>query len=218
MLLIALLTLGLGAPVANARPRHKVPDIRSAPRVRMAPRRVMTIPLTVHVASHRGRALVSNWRVRAWVDRANDALRPHGIRLELHAVKGLPGNLGTVTRWRHRRALAAHAPHDGTAHVFVVDRLELFATHRGDRSVRGMHWRYRGFRRGLTRREYVVVTGDAPRTTLVHEVGHLFGLRHDARMDNLMCSCRRGPSQLFSRTQGQQMRRGARRFLQRSRR
>ena len=81
-----------------------------------------------------------------------------------------------------------------------------------DRGVRGMHWRYRGLSKRLQGRQYVVVNVDAPSTTLVHELGHLFGLGHDRGRHNLMCSCRRGV-QYFSVSQGFVMRREARSYF-----
>ena len=59
--------------------------------------------------------------------------------------------------------------------------------------------------------------GDAPATTLVHELGHLFGLDHDFGQQNLMCSCRVGPQQVFTRAQGVEIRRGAAQFVSRIR-
>jgi hypothetical protein len=199
--------------------RHKVPDLRKAPPVAAhTPYSSIELPLTVHVVTNRGRAVVSSRRIVKWVERANRELRPFGIRVAVKRVLAVPVGYGHVTKWRQRRGLAKLSHKDGSVHVFVVDRLELFAARKADRAVRGMHWRYRGVSRKLANREYVVVTSDAPQTTLVHEFGHLFGLRHASGTSNIMCSCRRGPNQHFTRGQGMKMRDGARRFIRRQRR
>jgi hypothetical protein len=217
--LIAFLIIGLASSTAYAEKRHKVPDLRKAPTAaaRAAHSRIH-LPLTVHVATNRGRAVVSSRRVAKWVERANRELRRFGISVSVRAIVPVPLGYGHVTKWRQRRGLARLSPKDGSVHVFVVDRLELFAPRRADRSVRGMHWRYRGVSRKLANREYVVVTSDAPQTTLVHEFGHLLGLRHEPGTNNLMCSCRRGPGQHFTAGQGAKMRSGAGRFIRRQRR
>jgi len=217
--LIAFLVIGLASPTVLAEGRHNVPDLRKAPPVaaRGAYSRI-ELPLTVHVVNRRGRAAVSSRRIVKWVERANEELRPFGISVYVRRVLPVPVGYGHVTRWRQRRGLARLSNRDGSVHVFIVDRLELFSPRRADRAVRGMHWRYRGVSRKLAHREYVVVTSDAPQTTLVHEFGHLFGLRHADGMHNLMCSCRRGPGQHFTAEQGVKMRDGARRFIHRQRR
>ena len=137
------------------------------------------------------------------------------------AVVSMPRGYERATRWRERRQLASRAPRDGTIHVFVVNEVDVGLRRgrsRTGRVVRGMHWRYRGVRRELKGREYVVVANHAPVTTLDHEVGHVFGLRHHQGDDNLMCSCREGPEQGFTNFQGSNMRAGAHRFLFRHRR
>jgi hypothetical protein len=214
--LTALLTLGSGSALADARGRHKVPDLRQASTLHTrSGYRQIELPLTIHVATSRGHWVVSRARVVDWVKRANEALRPYGLRVTIRSVTPMAADYSHITRWRHRRALARLSPSDGTVHVFAVDRLELFAIGRADRAIRGMHWRYRGLLPKLANREYVVVTSDAPRTTFVHELGHLFGLRHVDSRVNLMCTSRSGPNQRFGREQGERMRRGAQRFLAR---
>lgn len=214
--LIAFLVIGLASPAVRAERRHNVPDLRKAPPVTWrAGHSHVELPLTVHVATYRGRAVVNSHRVVRWVERANEGLRPFGISVRVERVVPVPVGYGHVTKWRQRRGLARLSHRDGSVHVFVVDRLELFSPRRADRSVRGMHWRYRGVSRKLADREYVVVTSDAPQTTLVHELGHLLGLRHEPGTSNIMCSCRRGPNQRFTAEQGMKMRSGAGRFIRR---
>ena len=209
---VGILLLPVQALAGGAR---KVPDLRRDAGAWVQPRaqRMLRLPVTVHLATEAGNAVTTRADVAAWLDRANQELEPYGIEVEVRAVRRMPAGWSSVTRWQARRALAKYAPNDGTIHVFGISELDDGA--RLGRRVRGLHWRYRGLARGLRGREYVVVTRDAPDTTLAHELGHLFGLRHTTRDDNIMCSCRRGRGVDFTTSQGQQMRDGARRFLAR---
>lgn len=174
---------------------------------------VTTIGLTVHVPTDNGMPLVTQRQVAQWIVRANAALRPHGIAVELHRTVSLSGFTDVGGR-RDRRRLATMAEHDGTIHVFVAENLDM-QSFRPRRRVRGLHWRYHGLNRELRQREYVVVTLAAPKTTFAHEVGHLLGLRHSTAENNIMCSCRRGSDTRFTREQGAVMLAGAGRFLSR---
>jgi len=179
-------------------------------------REMIQVPLTLHLASHRGKPVISKRRALASVVRANEALRGYGIRLSVRGVELLPQGYTEIKGGRSRIRLAKLARHDGTVHVFFVSHVALFSPRSGDRPVSGMHWRYHGVRKRIRQREYLVIARDAPSTTLVHEVGHAFGLNHHRALDNLMCSCRRGDRPGFTRRQGLRMRGGARRFMSRA--
>jgi hypothetical protein len=174
------------------------------------------IPLTVHIATQDGTTVMPQRRVLASVIRANEALREYGIQLTVERVELLPEGFTEIKGGRSRIRLAKLAQHDGTVHVFFVSHVALFSPRHGDRRVSGMHWRYHGVRKRIRQREYLVIARDAPSTTLVHEVGHAFGLNHHHAYDNLMCSCRRGNAPRFTRHQGLRMRGGARRFMSRA--
>lgn len=215
--LAAALWLG-GSADALAAGEHKVPDLRGegtskAKRTRAAIR----IPLTVHVATESERVAVDPRRLTRSLEKTNQALAAYGIEVYIARITLLPDGYVGIKHRRDRRRLAEFAPADGTIHVFMVDTVELGSALRVDRSVRGLHWRYRGLRRKLRNREYLIIGSDAPATTLVHELGHLFGLEHEEGRQNLMCSCREGPRQLFTRTQGLQIRSGALAFVERTR-
>lgn len=215
--LAAMLWLG-GATEVVASGEHKVPDLRGEGGTRAkAKQAALRIPLTVHVATESERIAMDPRRLTRSVERTNQALAVYGIEVYIARITLLPEGYAGIKHRRDRRRLAEFAPADGTIHVFLVDTVELGSTLRVDRSVRGLHWRYRGLRRKLRNREYLIIGSDAPATTLAHELGHLFGLEHEDGRQNLMCSCREGPRQLFTRMQGQQILRGALAFVERTR-
>lgn len=212
--LVLLGGVTLWPSTAEARGRRVVPNLReqwTTPNAMPDP--VTIIGVTVHVPVEDGMPLATRRQVAQWVERANRALRPHGLALELRRTVGFSG-FTAVTRARERRRLASLSEHDGTIHVFVTESLDsrMLASRR---RVRGLHWRYYGLSRELRQREFVVVTTSAPKTTFAHEVGHLLGLRHSTDEDNIMCSCRRGNDNAFTTEQGATMLLGAGRFLSR---
>lgn len=214
--LAVLFVTALAFTPARAADRHVVPDIRgeTQPRTR-AGARLVRLPLTVHVATGADKVVFDLRRLNRAVWRANEALRASGIEVYVARVELLPEGFAAVRHRRDRRHLARFAQPDGTVHVFLVGNLELGGSRRADRSVRGLHWRYRGLLGKMRNREYLIVSNDAPATTFVHELGHLFGLEHDTSHQNLMCSCRQGPRQIFTLDQGRRMRSGALAFAAR---
>ena len=176
----------------------------------------IVIPVTLHVATKRGQAVVTDAQIVASIRRANKSFEDYDIRIEVVKTFHLPRGYTHIVDGSDRVNLAQYAKRDGTLHVFFVDRVAMQDPEMGDRRVSGLHWRYSGLRWKMYQREYLVVAEDAPVTTLAHEVGHAFGLEHSEAEDNIMCSCRRGATPGFTDWQGEQMRRGALVFMNRS--
>lgn len=215
MLAAALWLAPAGAFAAD---EHRTPDLRQDPT--SAQRRAvrLRIPMTVHVATTADRPAVDLRRLMQAVHRTNQELAAHGIEVHVARLVVLPEGHAGVRGRRGMRRLAEFARVDGTVHVFFVQTVALAGSLRSAQEVRGLHWRVGGPRWSRLRdRELLVIGGDAPATTLIHELGHLFGLQHDTGRQNLMCSCREGPRQVFTRAQGQQLMRGAAAFLRRGR-
>ena len=198
---LLLLVLSAFASLATPSPAHARP-------------RVVRVPLTIHVALKDGRSVVSEDQILASVRKANRELAAFDVHLIVKAIVPMRGTPYIETQTQ-RFDLARRAKRDGSVHVFFVDRVKLTNPRKGDRRVSGMHWRYRGLGHDIRAREYVAVAHNAPTTTLVHEVGHAFGLAHDTSTDNLMCSCRRGLDPAFTEHQGRRLRLGAKRLLRR---
>lgn len=209
-LVLSLFTLLVAAPARASDDKYVVPDIRGeTSQSARSEYRMLRIPLTIHIATGEGRAAFDVRRLDRAVESANEAMRPYGLSVYVARIFLMPDGYAKVRHRRDRRKLAGFAAPDGSVHVFLVNSLELGGPLRADRSVRGLHWKYRGLVGRMRNREYLVVSNDAPPTTLVHEIGHLFGLEHDTSQQNLMCSCRQGPRQIFTLHQGWKMRAGA---------
>jgi hypothetical protein len=197
---------------------HRAPDIRPVRPTSSRPAVRLRIPMTVHVATAADRPAADTRRILQAVNRTNQELAAHGIEVYIARMLVMPEGHAGVRGRRGMRRLAEFARPDRTVHVFFVQDVALAGSFRTVQAVRGLHWRVGGLRRSRLRdRELLVIGGDAPATTLVHELGHLFGLQHDEGRQNLMCSCRAGPRQIFTRAQGQQLQRGAVAFLRRGR-
>lgn len=178
---------------------------------------IVEIPLTVHVATQHGQPVVTDAQIVASIRRANQALAPFRVRVEVARMRTMSPGHSVIDGEHDRLELARRADRDGTLHVFFVDRVAMQDGDDPDARLSGLHWRYAGMRSQMHEREYLVVSGDAPNTTLAHEIGHAFGLDHHKSYENIMCSCRRGTDTHFTSRQGEFVRAGAADFLLRER-
>ncbi len=175
------------------------------------------VPLTVHIATERGQPVATDAEIVASVRRTNRALAAFRMRVHVARIRTMGPGHERIQTETERLELARRAHHDGTLHVFFVDSVSMRDEDDADARLSGLHWRYAGMRAQMHERQYLVISNDAPNTTLAHEVGHAFGLDHHKSYENIMCSCRRGPDTFFTPRQGEQMRAGAVDFMNRRR-
>jgi hypothetical protein len=159
-----------------------------------------TLPIVLHFATENGRDAVDPGRVGVWLAHTQMMLRPHGVDVELVDVRALPlqaSASGIIGRYR----LLDHVEDAGVLHVMVLD--ELGGSRRdGTATVRGLH-----FRAPLRGQQYIAVGPGATTTTMLHEIGHAFGLDHESDPDNVMCSCDRTDNPKLTPAQGDRIRR-----------
>ncbi|MBL8605817.1 MAG: hypothetical protein JNL38_00790 [Myxococcales bacterium] len=158
------------------------------------PAQAATFGLAVHVAQAsdegRPRPLVQEepW-IQAQIDAANALFAPMGVDFRWHqAFEIAPVHAALETR-KDRDALAALVE-PRVIDVFVVGSLRDVDDGKSFRM--GVCWQST---RDSSKR-YVILAATARPTVLAHELGHYFGLGHDARVDTLM-SYNRGDGRIF---------------------
>ena len=178
--------------------------------------REVEVPLFVHVATTKDGPVVDMARVEADVARTNVELQLQGIHFVVARVEELEIGHAVLKAREQRADLARRIEDHGALHVFYVRKCSVPRKGNVDQNVSGLHWIYRGVRQDLRHRMYLVVAHDAPATTLAHEIGHAFGLKHEQKdRANIMCSCERRQDAHFSNSQAVALRQAAARFERR---
>ncbi len=128
----------------------------------------------------------------AWIDAqiadANALFVPVGVRFRWQLRKEIPARHAEIHTRADRDALAPLVEKN-VIDVFVVAALE--DVDEPGRYRKGVAWTSRP-----SGARFVVLSGEAPRTVLAHELGHIFGNPHTDVPDNLM-SYRRAGGPIF---------------------
>lgn len=161
------------------------------------------IPLSVHYLTD---AKDIRQKFSESLEKSNETLMPHGIALVVWSedrIYRLPHEIKTK---QDRQLLGSRVQRDGTLHVFLADTVSLEP---GD-GLNGVHTQA-----GSGHRDFIILAKSARKTTLAHEVGHALGLDHETTDDNVMSTSRVEAKARFTVEQGEQMRKKARRYVQR---
>lgn len=149
------------------------------------------VMLTILRARCGGKEVRTEAWARAHLRAAQKIYRPHGIILRAEFGTFSPSRCDLLTRQqRHSLAAFAGGPKaTGKVVILVVDRIQDLDV--PSYNLMGVHWRYRGSEARYRGRRWVYLTARARHPVLAHELGHYFGLGHDAAGGNLMTP---GPS------------------------
>lgn len=143
------------------------------------------LPLSVAIAAANGKTAQTEAWVDAQIEAAQGLYNPFGVSFRKAETRRLaPAFMRLETRG-DRDGLAAHL-RQGHLNVFVVASLRDVDDPTLYRM--GVHWAPNGD----LKRQYVIVSGAARKTTLAHEIGHYFTLQHTQVADNLMSYQRSG--------------------------
>jgi hypothetical protein len=136
------------------------------------------IGLVIWMASEGGVPVQTEAWLESQLERANRELAPIDARVVVVERRDLDADPHIVTR-DDRDALGRERWSPGVVHVFVVASL---ADVDQPGVIRGVHWRDREDRS----HRWVILSSIAPTLTLVHELGHFFGLPHSDYEVSLM--------------------------------
>lgn len=146
------------------------------------------VPLHFYVGMNRRGPVVDPEILGEWVGQAATDFYAAGFSFEVASVRYVDAASIDARTRRGRKGLAALGGDVGI-HIAIAGPL---GRPRKGAATRGS-W--------LPRHRFVVLSTEASRTTLSHELGHAFGLDHESMSVNLMCSCDREPQAQFSKIQ-----------------
>lgn len=144
------------------------------------------LPLSIAVVTVNGKTARTGVWIDAQVAEAQKIYGRFGVSFRKAEVRRLAPRFAELVTTKDRDALASELK-PGVINVFVV--ASLHDSEDPTMYRMGVHWAPNG----NLKKQYVIVSADAGKTTMAHEVGHYFGLQHTDVTDNLMSYKREGP-------------------------
>jgi hypothetical protein len=174
-----------------------------APRVAAAD---TTFGLSIAVAQKDGAPVRDEAWVASQITEANALFSRAGVSFRWTLVKELAAAHTEMHTRDDRDALSALTEPRGVVDIFLVAALE--DVDEPGRMRKGVCWTHRP-----DGKRYIVLSAEAPKQVLAHELGHFFGNPHTTVPDNLMSYSRTGGDVSFDDSQIDKIRSFSRRFL-----
>jgi hypothetical protein len=159
-----------------------------------APPVVPTLPVSIAIAEEEGAPVQTGEWVDEQLAEARRIYNHFGIYFRKATTRKLDARFAKLETREDRDALAGELE-KGVLNVFVVGSLR--DVHDDTRFRMGVHWAPNGD----LKRQYVIVSAAARKTTMAHEIGHYFKLPHTFVADNLMSYERTGADVFLSASQ-----------------
>jgi len=165
-----------------------------------------TFGLSIAVAKKDGAPVRDEAWIASQIAEANTLFSRADVSFRWTLVKELaPAHTEMHTR-ADRDALSALTEPRGVVDIFLVASLE--DVDEPGRMRKGVAWTHEP-----DKKRYIVLSAEAPKQVLAHELGHFFGNPHTTVPDNLMSYVRTGDAVSFDDFQIDRIRSFSRRFL-----
>jgi len=150
----------------------------------------VTFPISISVVVEDGAPARDDAWIASQIDDANELYGPLGVRFRWTLRRQIPAAHAQLHTRSDRDALAPLVVENNVIDVFVVAALE--DVDEPGRYRKGVAWTSRP-----NGKRFLILSAEAPRTVLAHELGHFFGNGHTVVADNLMSYVRTAGGTVF---------------------